>query len=992
MSTASDDAHPDVSRRQISIESSNLKSNSDSVVAPLPLACDVRNQPPAHVVRVSSETDSVASGLSIVHHNVGAPREHQEASDDQENSTFSTVLNNDIRSSVSAPASTGVGSSATSSSTEGSTVVGMVGLAPSVRSRDGNQKVVRKVGRFTVVKNDGTTSASAAPAGNAISISTAESSSAATSPTSAESLPEGHHKRTASTASTGTPNRERSSSGGGSVASNISSTPSASAVCVSAASSACTKPAASQGQHAGTQPSQQQHQQAQQHQTFDGTSAPVVKRKGRFFVTNVKDPVAVAIAPQVAVVVPEQTNPGFTQSHLSNGPRMDREDATNGTHLGAVTSAALLPPHQLEASSPHQGDYLITPTDSAGGKEIVSQQHHAQQKGQQQHASPVTPHQRGTIESTNSPAPSNLAVPSMSDDARQDEALRLAAKQRLNSTMRGRVVPLIATTTTAQQHVGLGKVMYFLDQMRSEVCEADKNIKNLQSGTKFLVCRKDECCVGSFLTNAMSLLRQRDKNKELEARVREMERKYTEEKNLREAAESKLKALRRKIKAQQPKDQGNDTDHSKEELGSDRGSIVRKNSEDMDPLVGVGIDLAASGSQDTAGGGSVDQEKRIFRPHSPETNSAGDLAAPTHSDVATPDHSASEMKLPPSIASMRMGSSTPATMGRRSSNGSNGSAMMPPKPEGHARRKSGGSQPHPSPSTQGKTLIRSRTGGDQQQQAPPLGIRHRNLSSDSVPVFQQPQMPSVAPQQFDPHAPASSMGFMDPTMVSGVSPSIAMMAPAPMFLMNQNAMAVPVLGFSGQHGDTSVNEAGSYTNQPMMHALHQQSISSGMTQQQQIANAQFLRDTSQQQPVIQTTGSFHDLQQPVILVPQQHFQQQAVPGCAEATDASTSQPSQHQQWGQNAVWTQVQPGNSVLLQSNSGTQMQGNNGVHVQQASNSQMHPMKNAQQPQSGSASNSSALHAQSQAATGPNSSQPPVVDPFDDIVTRPHNQARSG
>lgn len=71
---------------------------------------------------------------------------------------------------------------------------------------------------------------------------------------------------------------------------------------------------------------------------------------------------------------------------------------------------------------------------------------------------------------------------------------------------------------------GLGKVFYFLDQMRNEVTDADRTIKSLQKDMKFM----------------------REKNKELEAKNRELERRLREEQALRETAQAKLKALKKK--------------------------------------------------------------------------------------------------------------------------------------------------------------------------------------------------------------------------------------------------------------------------------------------------------------------------------------------------------------------------------------------------------------------------------------------------------------
>jgi len=73
---------------------------------------------------------------------------------------------------------------------------------------------------------------------------------------------------------------------------------------------------------------------------------------------------------------------------------------------------------------------------------------------------------------------------------------------------------------------GLGKIFYFLDQMRSEVTEADRTIKSLNTDMKCL----------------------RDKNKELESKLRDMEKRWMDEKAAREMAESKVKSLKKKAR------------------------------------------------------------------------------------------------------------------------------------------------------------------------------------------------------------------------------------------------------------------------------------------------------------------------------------------------------------------------------------------------------------------------------------------------------------
>jgi hypothetical protein len=75
-------------------------------------------------------------------------------------------------------------------------------------------------------------------------------------------------------------------------------------------------------------------------------------------------------------------------------------------------------------------------------------------------------------------------------------------------------------------NVGLGKVFYFLEQMKAEVSEADRTTKLLQKEVKFL----------------------KEKNKELEAKSREMEKRWKDQKANREAAEAKVRLLKKKLR------------------------------------------------------------------------------------------------------------------------------------------------------------------------------------------------------------------------------------------------------------------------------------------------------------------------------------------------------------------------------------------------------------------------------------------------------------
>jgi hypothetical protein len=74
--------------------------------------------------------------------------------------------------------------------------------------------------------------------------------------------------------------------------------------------------------------------------------------------------------------------------------------------------------------------------------------------------------------------------------------------------------------------VGLGKLLYYIEQMKCEATEADRAMKNMQREVRML----------------------KEKNKDMEQRCRDMEKRCKEERASREAAESKMRQLKKKLK------------------------------------------------------------------------------------------------------------------------------------------------------------------------------------------------------------------------------------------------------------------------------------------------------------------------------------------------------------------------------------------------------------------------------------------------------------
>mmetsp|Transcript_12186 Transcript_12186/g.13971 ORF Transcript_12186/g.13971 Transcript_12186/m.13971 type:complete len:923 (-) Transcript_12186:152-2920(-) len=106
--------------------------------------------------------------------------------------------------------------------------------------------------------------------------------------------------------------------------------------------------------------------------------------------------------------------------------------------------------------------------------------------------------------------------------------------------------------------VGLGKMFHYLEQMKGEVSEADRTLKVHQKEVKFL----------------------KDRNKELEQKCREMEKRWKEEKMIREASENKVRNLKKKIKdlkeSIQNQSQPQATNGNTEKIFTEENTSMRK--------------------------------------------------------------------------------------------------------------------------------------------------------------------------------------------------------------------------------------------------------------------------------------------------------------------------------------------------------------------------------------------------------------------------------
>ena len=249
-------------------------------------------------------------------------------------------------------------------------------------------------------------------------------------------------------------------------------------------------------------------------QTFEGTGDPVVKRKGRFFVSNLKDPGLIAM--QVVNGVPTSVMSGtqatvesyqVTSSYVqNNSPTMvvapDPSDAhhaaamtTPSVNNGSVTSSNVPMLQQNQSQPQVQYDHLVVQQDHPAVyiQEPYYLVHNARYAVETQQSGFSQPNAivptgidatncHSQVESTEAkvsgpPERADNAADRLKDQAEDNHKPQARRHQSLSKSER-------------DEHVapsGLGKVFHFLDQMRIEVTQADKMIKTLQADTRLLV-------------------------------------------------------------------------------------------------------------------------------------------------------------------------------------------------------------------------------------------------------------------------------------------------------------------------------------------------------------------------------------------------------------------------------------------------------------------------------------------------------------------------
>mmetsp|Transcript_18499 Transcript_18499/g.53520 ORF Transcript_18499/g.53520 Transcript_18499/m.53520 type:complete len:1202 (-) Transcript_18499:242-3847(-) len=431
-------------------------------------------------------------------------------------------------------------------------VIGMVGTIPIVKLQGGTVHLVKKKkGRFKFLQE--TTAVPSTAAGT--------NTAAAPAPVPAPMAPPANQTSTPAAPPTAQ----------GPVPTNIS------------------VPAPSQNQSIVSGVSQLSNPIAQAQNPAD--NAPKVKKKGRFVVTSVKDPVPLPKGnppqnagdgsqvgmpmqqqqPQVAQAQQWQNQQGpWVQQQLQFSPNVQMGQSTPQhqpyqqqmnmqgapqeviAHLSIPTTfeAQFLQPmvQQNMMQSDHQTMQFSNAMPGFVQQQAVQQpQANMQQQPMQSQQNPAAPGEHYPMQANAQPAnfaapvPNGAQPPAPMASGGKDSSPRSMAAQKPPPAQqpippKKPVVqkrPVKAPQSIGSNgmygnaNAGLGKLSYLLEQMKSEVTEADRMIKHLQTDMKIL----------------------RDKNKELEAKNRDLERKCKEEVSLREKAEARCAEFRKRIRA-----------------------------------------------------------------------------------------------------------------------------------------------------------------------------------------------------------------------------------------------------------------------------------------------------------------------------------------------------------------------------------------------------------------------------------------------------------
>lgn len=441
--------------------------------------------------------------------------------------------------------------------------------------------------------------------------------------------------------------------------------------------------------------------------------------------------------------------------------------------------------------------------------------------------------------------------------------------------------------------------------------------------------------------------------------------------------EAKIKQLKKKLKSAQGVVPPSNTKEpasalsveeeapTKEEDSTGGGKISRSNSGDME-MDTIGIPASHSvenGSDDTPGmSNSFDSESRPEPRPLPRQKSDGSQGpAPMtvngesaslspHGQTSTGNKSAlSQEGQVGQVKTNNTGQKPPsAPQGKKT-----GPGRGAPSGSGRGTQRNTSMPPRGNMARAGSTGSASLT--KEQMKAPNVEIAQRN-STSVLPVTQAPSQPNSVGTNANGQERAHSTNDFDPLHMAGqkshggagsqvaAAPSLSVMSSSPVFMMNHNAVAVPIVGLAS--GIDSSGNLMSFSTQQMMHMDGQNNATSPQEAHQQQSQQQL----GQQFP---TQGS---LQQPMLFLPQQQFagmqEQHHVMTIQSPAVMLQPDPSRQQFWNQQ--WQQPQ---------------------HQEQAMDPQGQPNLFAPQnpapiPQNTHVDKPSATHQ---------------VDPFDELVRRP-------
>lgn len=290
-----------------------------------------------------------------------------------------------------------------------------------------------------------------------------------------------------------------------------------------------------------TGPSQFVGNQAQGPQTFDGTSAPTIKKKGRFVVTNVRNPGSIQSmqnrqtlanaptevpaqlqAPQLPTMVQQQpSQPTAPQQVQMQQPSMDAETGQQSIQSIAVPA--------FQTTSPFfslQGTALLTESFTAPMGTMSTPPLNQQQplylsqfqrpppapqrppevidtsapidapQNPQSSTPPQTPATVPAPAGTNVESPRRTKPPNTKPAGEGPKSTEKPRKQQNGAA--SRKVPVHTRSRAQSGTFGLGKLCYLLDQMKSEVTDADQLVRSLQTDMKVLVSTNDHLFLGTL--------------------------------------------------------------------------------------------------------------------------------------------------------------------------------------------------------------------------------------------------------------------------------------------------------------------------------------------------------------------------------------------------------------------------------------------------------------------------------------------------------------